>query len=75
MGKLQKDKEHHTQESQEVSPFPAGDQKVERNRQDSIIKDIHTKSNALERSKKSLEGLNMFNGANLTINSDMDQDT
>ena len=28
----------HTQESQEVSPFPAGDHKAARNRQDSITK-------------------------------------
>ena len=29
---------HHTQEIQEVSPFPAGDHKAARNRQDSITK-------------------------------------
>ena len=31
-------RKHHTQESQEVSPFPVGDHKATRNRQDSIIK-------------------------------------
>ena len=31
-------RKHHTQESQEVSPFPAGDHKAARNRYDSIIK-------------------------------------
>ena len=37
---------------------------------------IHKRSTALERSVKYfLEGLNRFNGANLTLNSDVDQDT
>ena len=31
-------RKHHTQESQEVSPFPVGDYKAERNRHDGIIK-------------------------------------
>ena len=31
-------RKHDTQESKEVSPFPAGDHKAARNRQDSIIK-------------------------------------
>ena len=31
-------RKHHTQESQEISPFPAGDQKAARNRQDGITK-------------------------------------
>ena len=30
-------RKHHSQESQDVSPFPAGDHKAARNRQDSII--------------------------------------
>ena len=30
-------KKHHTLESQEVSPFPAGDHKAGRSRQDSFI--------------------------------------
>ena len=67
-------RKHHIQESQEVSPFPAGDHKAERNRQDSmaktntINKNIHNRSTALERSvRKLLEGLNYFHGTNLTI--------
>ena len=38
---------------------------------------IHKRTTALERSVKilSLEDLNRFNGANLTLNSDVDQDT
>ena len=35
MGKWQ-EKKHHIQESQEVSPFPAGDHKAARNRQNSM---------------------------------------
>ena len=36
---------------------------------------LHKRSTALERSvKKILEGLNRFHGANLTFNSDVDQD-
>ena len=34
----QKPRKHHTQESQEVSPFPAGDHKAARDRKDNIIK-------------------------------------
>ena len=36
---------------------------------------IHKRSTALERSVKSLEGLNMFNDTNPTLNSGVDQDT
>ena len=38
MGKRQNTRKHHTQESQDVSSFPAGDHKAARNGQDSIIK-------------------------------------
>ena len=38
MGKGQNTRKHHTHESQEVSPFPAGEHKSARSRQDSIIK-------------------------------------
>ena len=39
-------------------------------------KKIHKRSTALERSvRKLLESLNMFHGTNLTLNSDVDQDT
>ena len=31
-------RKHHTNESQEVSPFPAGDHKAARNRQDNLTK-------------------------------------
>ena len=46
-------RKHHTQENQEINPYPAGDQKTARNRQDSTWninnKKGSTKSNALER--------------------------
>ena len=77
-------RKHHMQESQEVSPFPASDNKAARNRQDSIIekhetqiaKRIHRRSTNLERPVRRfnvLEGLNMFEGTNLTLISDVDQ--
>ena len=36
MGKWQNTWKHHTQKSQEVSPFPAGNHKAARNRQESM---------------------------------------
>ena len=71
IGKWQKHKKYNTQVSQEVSPFPAGDHKAARNRHDSVtrtnMKRIHKRCTTAEWSaKKSLEGLNMFNGTNLT---------
>ena len=74
-----------TNESQEVSPFPAGDHKVHINRR----AQRHSKHKTEQKHKSStkeeppwngqqnilLEGLNRFNGANLTLNSDVDQDT
>ena len=74
-----------TNESQEVSPFPAGDHKAHINRREQI----HSKHKSEKTHKRStkevppwngqynilLEGLNRFNGANLTLNSDVDQDT
>ena len=37
---------------------------------------IHKRSTTLEQSLNNLqEGLNLFHGANLTLNSDVDQDT
>ena len=70
-------------ESQEVSPFPAGDHKAHINRRaqrHSKHKTEKTKkiktSTALERSVKYFtEGLNQFHGANLALNSDVDPDT
>ena len=76
--------EDTTNESQEVSPFPAGDHKAHINRraqniantrQNKNIKDPQQKYRLGTVSKKNLlEGLNRFNGANLTLNSDVDQD-
>ena len=42
-----------------------------------ITQIIHKSNTALERSVKNilLEGLNRFHGANLTLSSDVDQDT
>ena len=74
-----------TNESQEVSPFPAGDHKAHINRRTQR----HSKHKTEKTHKRStkgvspwngqlnilLEGLNRFNGANLTLNSDVDQDT
>ena len=75
----EKGRKHNTQESQEVSFFPAGDHKASRNGQDSITKTIieriQKRRTALERSiKQLLEGLNMFNSTNLNIMSVVDQD-
>ena len=74
-----------TNESQEVSSFPAGDHKAHINRRaqrhskhktEQKHKKIHKTSTALERSVNILlESLNRFHGANLTLNSDVDQDT
>ena len=74
-----------TNESQEVSPFPAGDHKAHINRR----AQRHSKHKTVQKHKRStkevppwncqqnilLEGLNRFNGANLTLNSDVDQET
>ena len=66
-------RKHHKQESQEVSPFPAGDHKAARNIQDSMAnyKRIHKRSRSV---RKLLEGFNMFDGTNLTLISDVGQD-
>ena len=72
-------RKYHTQESQEVIPFPEEDHKAVRNRQDNntkIAKRIHKRSTALERSvRKLLEGLNMFDGTKLALISDVHQST
>ena len=73
-----------TNESQEVSPFPAADHKVQINR--STQRHNKHKTGKYKRSTKEVppwngqinilvEGLNPFHGANLTLNSDVDQDT
>ena len=72
-----------TNKSQEVSPFPAGDHKAAMNRRESMKNTRHKNTNdhqkklSLEGSVKDilLEGLNRFHGANLTLSSDVDQDT
>ena len=61
-----------TQKNKEVSPFSAGDHKVARNRQDSITKETLPRNG---QQIIALEGLNMFNGTNLTFIYDVDQDT
>ena len=74
-----------TNESQEVSPFSAGDHKAHINRR----AQRHSKHKTAQKHKRStkeeppwngqknilLEGLNRFVGANLTLNSDVDQDS
>ena len=64
-------------QSQEVSPFPAGDQKATSVRQDSIS-DTHTNNKKIHKKKHFIgrenKNLNMFVGANPTSISDMDQD-
>ena len=42
---------------------------------DRIAKRIQKRSTILERSEKLQEGLNMFDGTSLNLNSDVDQDT
>ena len=84
-GKVRNSQLDTTNESQEVSPFPAGDHKAHINRR----VQRHSKHKTEQKHKRStkevtpwngqlnvlLEGLNRFNGANLTLNSDVDQDT
>ena len=77
-------RKHQKQESQEVSIFPTDDHKAARSIHGSMAK---TKTNKINKkdpqkkhrlgtvSKKKLEGLNLFHGTNLTLNSDVDQDT
>ena len=69
-----------TNESQEVSPFPAGDHKAHINiraQRHSKRKTEKHKQNKyrLGTVSKIFEGLNQFHGANLALNSDVDQDT
>ena len=72
-------RKHNTQESKEVSPFPAGDHMAalkEKTRQHNRDKkDPQKKHGPGMVSKKILNGLNMFNGTHLSLNSDVDQDT
>ena len=73
-----------TNKRQEVSPFSAGDHKAAMNRRQSM-RNIRHKKHTNDPQKKYrlgtvnknilLEGLNQFHGANLTLNSGVDQDT
>ena len=83
-GKVTNSQLDTTNESQEASPFPAGDHKAHINRR----AQTHSNRKTEQKHKRStkevtlgtvskilLEGLNQLNGANLTHNSDVDQDT
>ena len=67
--------------SQEISPSPAGDHKAAMNRRKSTKNTSHKndpqKKYGLEAVSKNIlpESLNRFHGANLTLRSDVDQDT
>ena len=83
-GKVTNSQLDTTNESQEVSPFPAGDHKAHINRRTKAKQTQHRKKHKISTTEVPpwnghlnilLEGLNRFNGANLTLNSDMDQDT
>ena len=66
-----------------VSPFPAGDRKAAMNRRESMRNSRHKNTNDPQKKYRLgtvsknilLEGLNQFHGANLTLKSDVDQDT
>ena len=74
-GKVTNSKLDTTNESQEVSPFPEGDHKMHKHKTKNI-KDPQKKYRLGKVSKIILlEGLNRLHGANLTLNSDADQDT
>ena len=79
-GKVTNSQLDTTNESQEVSPFPAGDNKAYINRGTQR----HSKHKTEQKHKRSTKewsvkyltgGLKRFHGANLTLNSDVDQDT
>ena len=85
-GKVTNSQLNTTNGSQEVSPFPAGDHKAHINRHaqrhskhktEQKHKKIHKRSTALERSVKYFTGglKPVLRHANLTLNSDVDQDT
>ena len=84
MGKCQNSQLDTTKESQEASPFPAGDHKAQINRRAQGHNKLKTKNingpqkkYRLETASKNilLEGFNWFHRAYLTLNSDVDQDT
>ena len=69
---------HLKQESQEVSRFQAGDHKAAWNKQDSMPLNTNSKNDPQKKHrlgtvfKKITGGLNMFDGTNLTLISDVD---
>ena len=78
-GKVTNSQLDTTNESQEVSSFPAGDDKAQINRRAqrrNKHKNDPQKKLRLGTVSKNilLEGLNRLHGANLTLNSDVDQD-
>ena len=72
-----------TKKSQVASCFPAGDPKVAMSRRESMKNTRHKNTNDPQKKYRLgtvsknilLEGLNQFQGANLALNSDVDQDT
>ena len=70
-------------ERQEVSPFPAGDHKAAMNRRKNMTKQDINNTNDPQKKYRlgtvskniSMKGLNRFHGVNLTLSSDVDQDT
>ena len=72
-----------TNESQEVSPNPVGDHEAAMDRRKSILNTRHKNTNDLQKKYRIgtvsnnilLESLNHFHAANLTLSSDIDQDT
>ena len=82
-GKMTKTQLNITNKSQEVSPFPAGDQKAAMKRRESMTDNQKTNTNDQQKKYRLgtvsknilLEGLNRFHGANLILCSDVDQGT
>ena len=84
-GKVTNSQVDTTNESQEVSTFPAGDHKAQisrgtqrynKHKTKKNINDPQMKYHLATASKNILpEGLNQFHGASLTLNSDVEQDT
>ena len=72
-----------TNKSYDVSPFPAGDHKAAMNRHETMRNTRHKNTNDPQQTYRLgtvcknnyLECLNRFHGTNLTISSDVDQDT
>ena len=73
-----------THKCQEVSPFPAADYKAAMNRRESMTNTTYINNTNVPIKKYRLgtvsknillEGLSKFHGANLTLNSNVDQDT